>query len=153
MSTDEGLAAWLRKAVEARLALAREAGGVAWLLRDHPSETVTVRDEFGLTVIYDEGPPDHDQAAHIVANDPRSTIAQCESELAILDELAAAKARRDAERDDYDRWVRGEISGARPQSEGPSPVVIPGLERAVRFLAAGYRHHAPGWREEWVIPG
>ena len=71
-----------------------------------------------------------------------------EAKLAILGELAAAKARRDAERDDYSRWIAGETRGERPRFPGPAPEVIAGLERAVCLLATGYRHRE-GYAEHW----
>lgn len=69
-------------------------------------------------------------ADHIAANDPRDTIARCDSDLAILDmaerEIAAAPERS------WDWDSADEVSRAGA------------LEDVVRLLAQGYRHR-PGY--------
>lgn len=107
MSSDEELAAWLRAAITARLALAREA------VDEHAEDEAWRYDEQARPVpriigtswessltdgVWNCEDPDDDcrelrqpsRAAgeHIAANDPRDTIARCEAELAILDEHA-----------------------------------------------------------------
>lgn len=76
-----------------------------------------------------------DIADHVAANDPRDTIARCDSELAILDmaerEIAAAPEGS------WDWDSADEVSRAST------------LEDVVRLLAQGYRHR-PGYRaEDW----
>ena len=55
-------------------ATAQAAGGVTWVLRSHPSEHVIIRDVGGSTVVWDEGEPSDEEAAHIVRHDPASTL-------------------------------------------------------------------------------
>jgi hypothetical protein len=83
-------------------------------------------------VVYDEGRPSDAQFDHIAANDPRDTIARCETELAILDEHRPEGGA-----------VPGEVCcitcGDFPQVLYPC--------RTVRLVASGYKHW-PGYREE-----
>ena len=144
MSTDEDPVAWLRAQVEARKAAACASDGQAgaWLLREHPSDHVMVRNEAGLPVVYDEGTPSDTEAAHITLNDPQDTIARCEAELAILDEHAPEWA-------DY---VDGD--GIERTSLECKTCVPPGTPdnspcRTVRLLAGGYRHW-PGYAEHFA---
>lgn len=144
--------AWLRQQVEARLYLARHAvelgnaehwtelssGVLMTCAPDAPQE--------GWDGVHPLG--DSSVTRLMEANDPRDTIARCAAELAVLEELTAARARREAEQNDYDAWVRGETTAGRAPFTGPDLSLIPGLERAVRLLSRGYRHH-DGWRGHW----
>ena len=125
MSSDEEPVAWLRAQVEARLALAREAGGGEWQAGctcegdcpGYPACEEVIGD--GIH-IYSEGGHDAFQAGHIAANDPQDTIARCEAELAILD--ACHQGIRNG---------RAFLA-----------------EEIIRLLAGGYKHR-PGFPEEW----
>lgn len=88
------------------------------------------------------------EADHIRRSDPRDAVARCEAELAVLDELEAARKRMASEQADYGAWVRGQAPGERPRFDGPDRSLIPGLERAVRLIGSGYQHR-PGYLEEW----
>jgi hypothetical protein len=87
---DEAVA-WLRRQIEADKATAldacdRDGRQGIWLLRDHPSDSVMVREgNGGSPVVYDEGAPSDAEAAHIARHDPRDKIADCEAKLVILD--------------------------------------------------------------------
>ena len=171
---EEGPVAWLRKQVEARLALAREASpktdGHWWRRTASNGEPVShlwageaIRDEDGdvwsgeYVVVYDEGAPGDAQFDHIAANDPQDTIARCETELAILDEHYILR--------------NGDMNQKYEQFSIISPPFPPmdcgcvtchyasqggvngyGICRTVKFLASGYRHK-PGYREEDWRPG
>jgi hypothetical protein len=144
----DDLAAWLREQIGARLALARAANCGPWredgmAIRGSAPEYAA---SIGEPLVVKHTWPQ--ESGHIVANDPRDTIARCDAEIAVLDELEGARAALRLECDDYGAWVRGETSGPRPAIPGPSPMLIPGLERAVALIASGYRHR-PGYREEW----
>jgi hypothetical protein len=81
------LVTWVRPLIEARKATAEAAAyrGVAdWSARKHPSDTAIVMDGAGEIVVYDEGEPTEEQAAHIALNDPRQILADCEYQLAEL---------------------------------------------------------------------
>jgi uncharacterized protein DUF6221 len=147
---------WLRRRIEERMYLARHAielGSAAeWTELSSGVLMTCAPDDRkrGWDGVHPLG--DSSLTRLMEANDPRDTITRCESELGMLDELAAAHARRDAERDDYARWVSGEITGERPTFPGPPPELIPGLERAVCLLAAGYKHR-DGYAEHWGQAG
>ena len=146
MSAGEDPVAWLRAQVEARKAVALASDGQTgiWLLRDHPSESVMIRDQGGLPVVYDEGSPSEAEAAHIAANDPRDVIARCEAELAIIADLLAETHFLDNREwygcqaiDENDQPTGSECTCGRDE----------GVGRRLRRLASGYRHW-PGYREE-----
>jgi hypothetical protein len=99
----------------------------------------------GVAVLAELGRREFD---HVRRNDPRTGAARAQSVLAVLDELAAAKARKAAEDADFAAWSSGQSAGPRPDFEGPSPTLIPGLERAVALLATAYRHR-PGYQDAW----
>jgi len=145
------LPAWLRQRVAERLYLAQHAirlgNAFEWteqssgvLVFAEPTETDTWHGTWAMG--------DSSVTRLMEANDPRDTIARCDAELAILDELAAATARRKAEAADYGAWAAGDAPAVRPAFSGPDVKLIEGLERAVRLLGWGYRHR-PGYREEW----
>jgi hypothetical protein len=90
-----------------------------------------IRDGDGLVVVYDEGTPNDEEAAHMVLNDPQDTIARCEAELAILDEHGLYDVNDEA----YCR-----ICGDCPQVAYPC--------RTVSLLAAAYRHRE-GYARYW----
>jgi hypothetical protein len=121
----------------------------AWerLVGERPEDAV--REGSCPVVLVDSGRREFE---HVIRHDPQNAAADCEAKLSILDELAAAKARRDAERDDYGRWVSGDVQDRRPQFPGPPSEVIAGLECAVRLLASGYRHR-DGYAEHWGDAG
>ena len=173
MSSEEEPVAWLRKQVEDRLALAREASpksdghwwrrtadmghdiieptGPLWAGEPIPDDDGGI---FGgeYIVVYDEGAPSDAQFDHIALNDPQDAIARCEAELAILDEHYI---------------LTGPVgTGKYEQFSIISPPFPPkdcgcvtchyasrggvngyGICRTVKYLASGYRHR-PGYREE-----
>jgi hypothetical protein len=136
MSSEEEAVAWLRAAIEARKATAmatsrRKDLSLAWVLRGHPSESAMIRDGDGLVVVYDEGTPNDEEAAHMVLNDPQDTVARCEAELAILDACAPSKSTEAAlEAGDIstEEYVTGAVMGS----------------QVIRLLAGGYKHR-PGF--------
>jgi hypothetical protein len=171
MSGEEDPAAWLRRQIEVRLALAREAGGntdgrwwrcTTGTYTDRGVWTEDVRvpagplygggaeqdsdgDIFGgeQTVIYDEGYPTDEQFGHIEANDPRDTIARCEAELAILDEHRVARMTYP----DVASFgcIRCHYGANGEDYNG-------GWCTTTRLLASGYRHH-DGYAEHWGDQG
>ena len=177
MGSEEEPVAWLRAQVEARLALAREAAKDTdghWWRRmadaghfdDHRLEPVghlwagqpvldIDGDVFGgeEIVVYDEGRPSDAQFDHIAANDPRDTIAQCEADLAILDEhyiLTSGDTNPDYEEFSVVPW--GAKGGAGDQGAGcvtchyygQGGVKGYGICRTVRLRAGGYKYR-PGF--------
>ena len=67
----------------------------------------------------------------------------------IAESLDAAYARRRLEVRDYDDWLAGKIvPDVSHESVGPEDKLIPGLEFAVRRLAAVYADH-PDYDEAW----
>lgn len=90
---------------------------------------------------------DRDDAAHCLRLSRMSAahrgrlmekLARARSELAILDEYAAARAVADASRD-QPGGVGGGVYG-----------LVRGLERVVRLLAYGYRHRDGYRAREWA---
>ena len=128
--------AWLRKQVEARLALARntiELGNAAeW----------TELSSGVLMTIAPDAPQDNWDGVHplgdssltrlMEANDPQDTIARCEAELAILD--MCAKVISDDEGHEY-------------YSDGWAGLTV--ARHAIRYLLGAYKHRS-GYDERWT---
>ena len=68
--------------------VARAAGGDAWSLAEHPSDTVAVYDSRREPVVYDEGWPSGDQAQHIALHDPAAVLRRVAADRQILAEHA-----------------------------------------------------------------
>lgn len=168
MSSDDEAAAWLRAAITDRLELAREAATPGDLrgtgarlegvwetgcrcegeCRSYPSCEEVTGDAIH---IYSEGGHDSWQAEHIVANDPRDTIARCESELGILDEhqpIIPVSFEQEGR-----EWQECRECG--PNNNYPEIYAVPGKGeafypcRTVRLLLHSYRFR-PGYRQEWA---
>lgn len=142
------LAVWLRRQVEARLELARHAGGSRWETGCtcagachgfSPCDEVTGDDIH----IYPEGGHDSDQAAHIAANDPADTIARCEAELGILDLYEATAAVLKPPQAISPGRAAREVR-ARDYLDAERELCV--LGPVVRLLGGGYRGR-PGYRE------
>jgi hypothetical protein len=161
------LVPWLRAQVQARLDLARIAGDGDdghWRRRtidlgdggtpepvghlygggqgqDWDGEPV----DGTFVVVYDEGSPGGWQFDHLAANDPRDTIARCESELAILDEHVP-----------YDcTWPGGSrCTVCASSGTYPNGVAIMAAFpcRTIRLIGHGYRYR-PGYLEAWKPTG
>lgn len=82
-----------------------------------------------------------DAGAHIVANDPRDTIARCEFELALLDEHTFIRVGyRDSAGIDRHSYECAACDPGGPPDSYPC--------RTVRLLGYAYRFRT-GYREEW----
>lgn len=136
----DDLAAWLRRRIEERLYLARNAiklgNAAVWtetstgvLVTGEPTEADTWHGTWPMG--------DSSLTRLMEANDPADTIARCEAELAILDGHGGEWLDQDLADGDY--RVRQVCTRC---DDGYWPC------RTVRLLASGYasRH---GYREEW----
>lgn len=136
---------WLRTQIQDRKAKAEAAEQGPWRIHSRHRNVVMgtdLIDSVGVAGDREDTPPlftgqtsnrgqrSYKDAEHIVANDPRDTIARCDTDLAILDmaerEIAAAPERS------WDWDSADEVSRAST------------LEDVVRLLAQGYRHR-PGY--------
>jgi hypothetical protein len=157
VSEQAELVPWLRAQVQARLDLARECSQGSdghWWRRTHVLGDGTAVPVGALyegaqlldwdgepgpgewTVVYDEGSPGDAQFEHIAGNDPRDTIARCESELAVLD------AHDEAWRLLNTPAGQGHLQVGRAQA----------WRSAVRHIGYAYRHR-PGYLEAWKPTG
>lgn len=101
----------------------------------------SVVDADGSVVVYDEGAPSVEEAAHIAAAGPRTVLAQCEAHTAILDEHSGVEVAS------LDRDTRGQtFTVCRRCRVGERQVVHPCPTR--RAVGLAYQHR-PGYREEW----
>jgi hypothetical protein len=124
----DDLVAWLRRAVRARLALARHAvelGVNAEWTEQSSGILVTGAPKDGDTWYGTWAIGDSSITRLMEANDPQDTIVRCEAELAILGDIEVA---------------------LRVWHDPPS--ARRAMERLLRLLGSGYRHH-PGYLEEW----
>lgn len=132
----DAMVTWLRGQIEARKAAAQRAGGDQWAVGGPPGRMYSsrVKDSSGDVVVYDEGAPSEEEAAHIAENDPQDTIARCEAELAILAEHI---------------HMNGGSCLICHYQVGPQFRPAPFPCRTVRLLASGYRHR-DGFDERWL---
>jgi len=82
---------WLEAELGRVEELARAAGGDAWSLQEHPSDTVAVYDSRREPVVYDEGWPSEAQKEHIAEHDPVSVLRRVKADRAILADLVAER--------------------------------------------------------------
>lgn len=132
MTDTAALAAWLRQQLDDDARIARAAGDDEWSVQQHPSETVAVYDSHGSAVVYDEGAPTEEQAAHIARHDPARVLRAVEAKRKIIDEWLENHDAADAEACPND-WNGG--------IDKLGYFVLP-------LLAAEYADR-PGYREEW----
>lgn len=120
------LVTFLRARLDEDGARAKAAGGDSWRRQDHPSETVAIYDSKGEPVVYDEGSPTEEQAAHITRHDPARVLAEVDAKREVV---------RLAERAyDYHETFTNGFAAA--------------MEHALRLFALPYADHAD-YREEW----
>lgn len=136
--TDDMLS-WLRREVEAEKAAAEALDGKAWTVADDGDDFAYLDIEGGGRTANScgccgVGTLDKAEAVHIALHDPRDTIARCEAELALLDELLP-------ELESAEEVIRAEWN-AGPDLSGA----------LIRALLAAYRHR-PGYLPEWDPEG
>jgi hypothetical protein len=138
------LAAWLLEQIEADEAVARaaiSAGSPRWEVRGERVEVagyVGEWDAFSCTIVFDEGSPSADQAAHIARHDPARVLAECAAKRRIVDRA---------------EHVREQIESLRyDEGEDQTTLATAAYELAhsMRALASVYAD-APGWRSEWSL--
>ncbi|WP_399553898.1 DUF6221 family protein (plasmid) [Streptomyces anulatus] len=92
-TTQENILAWLNRAVSEREAVAHAAlnhgRGSAWRANGATVEIATGQpvyaDVFEETVVFNEGSPTEEQAAHIAANDPQSVLRRCAADRKLIE--------------------------------------------------------------------
>jgi hypothetical protein len=135
--TDD-LTVWLRRAVEARKALALGAIELGNLPEwTEPTSGVLVTTEPTASDIWygTWALGDSTLSQLMAANDPQDTIARCEAELAILDDHAGVPV------------PGGSCPTCIVMHDGPYRPKSPC--KLIYMVAAGYRHW-PGYQAEWV---
>lgn len=88
---------------------------------------------------------------HIVRHDPKAVLADVRAKRAIVTAYRSALRRKSAEWKDYSDWIDGQRRGPRPATKGRDPKLIPGLEFAIRQMAAAWSDHPdydPTWRTQ-----
>ncbi|MBP2704428.1 hypothetical protein JOL79_11445 [Microbispora sp. RL4-1S] len=145
----DDLITWLRATIEGDLAKARAATQGDWAMFGHgddeylptpayPGENTTRGHGWNISVTDLAGPDvaaelRHADAEHVVAQQPRDTIARCKADLALLDQNAKLHQLADPAKDPRQEYVLA--AGA--------------SDYALKILAYGYRHR-PGWQEGWA---
>ena len=117
-----------------------------WKAATHPADSWIVTDATGQPVIYDEGTPSLEEAAHIARHDPARVLRGVEADRALLSALEQARKFSDH-------------MFSSPSPEGAAPGEVPGervraatqvltLERVVMIRAARFSDH-PDYDEAW----
>jgi len=144
LTTD--MLSWTRQQIETRKALAEAASGESWTARRVMDVGYMVADEDGGNAVarlwvemsdlvdgfHSVGVNPLDTSKHIAFNDPRQLIADCEADLAILDDHDGSHECASVE--DNCMWIL----------DGDCPTV--------RRIASRYRHRA-GYLPEWAPEG
>jgi Family of unknown function (DUF6221) len=142
--TDDGFAGWLAARydeAEARAKAAAADGTAEWHLSEHdPIDPSRIYDATGEVVVYDEGAPSPNEAAHIAACDPAHRLADIALKCAILAMYVDTRAALDRARD-----MPGEHA-ARDYLDAERELCA--LEPVVRQLGTEFAGQ-PGYREEW----
>lgn len=126
--TDDMLS-WTRQQIEARKALAEAASPSPWSANAEHDEVLAVDGERVADGFALSGNQLRNTVDHIVFNDPRQIIADCEADLGILDDHDGS--HECTSMDDNCLWIL----------DGDCPTV--------RRIAARYQHR-PGYRPEWA---
>src|SRR6266704_3579789 len=85
--------AFLRARLDEKEATAKAAQAPSpWKAAGHPSDTWIVTDATGEPLIYDEGTPSLEEAAHIALNDPGRVLREVAGMRAILTEIESELA-------------------------------------------------------------
>ena len=170
--SDEELAAWLRRTIEADLALARRLAARWVAPPGHPDAGAPIWPSSSVKAlaVFRGVDPDVNAGLDLIRLcSPAYVVARCEAELAILDEhageadyppesIAEHRARGWPEEQlaamagmVYCARCHMPVDDAREDESQCLGVIYPC--RTVRLLASGYRHR-PGYREEWApTPG
>ena len=139
MTITEFLLARITEDEKVARAAAREGGGERWQISVVHSAMVQLDDGTewgGETVVYDEGRPGEEQAAHIARHDPARVLAGCEAKRRVV-ELAASWS------DHADRHPAGpDAVSAVLKAQAIT------AETVLRTLAREWADH-PDYREEW----
>lgn len=113
------------------------AESARWRTREHPSDSGIVRDGQGAVVIYDEGVPSDEDAAHIARHDPDRALRDVAAKRAIV----ARHKPLSGVGGMYCAWCSDDTDTASLNWRWPCP--------DIRDLAAVYSGH-PDYRQEWA---
>jgi Family of unknown function (DUF6221) len=110
-----------------------------WKAAVHESDHWIVTDATGEPLIYDEGTPSLEEAAHIARHDPARVLRDVAAKRAILAEHGPASGGRDADRC---RVCTAVHDGHATRFRAPCPTLL--------FLAAIWSDHA-AYQQEWAL--
>jgi hypothetical protein len=122
---DDLIMFWAARLDEIEMAAKAAQAPSPWKAAVHESDTWIVTDAAGEPLIFDEGTPSLEEAAHIALHDPGRVLRKVEADREIL--TAYIKAEADGIRGDG--WIA--------------------LRFAVETLTGAYRDH-PDYRPEWL---
>jgi hypothetical protein len=125
------IVAWVRPLIGARKATAEAATQKEWVYEAGAIHRGHHMDEV-VDWVYEDA-----DAEHIVLNQPRDTIAQCEADLALLDRCELVIRSNELRDKDED--------GTRISN----PTARKLARYTIRALASGYRNR-DGWKDEWA---
>jgi len=114
-----------------------------WQVSSHPSASSLVDDAAGNPLIYDEGSPSAEEAAHIARHDPARALREVAVMRAILAGLEDEQARRLTLRDSM------ATEGNRSYAEGFADALGDCLYRLRRQWAAIWSDH-PDYDQGWA---
>jgi hypothetical protein len=87
-------------------------------------------------------------AKHIARHDPARAFREIRAQRALVRKYRSAVRRQRAEWKDFSDWAAGKRPRERKAPLGADRALIPGLELAIRIVAATYSRH-PDYQKEW----
>ena len=118
-----------------------------WKTATHPADSWIVTDATGEPVIYDEGTPSLEEAAHIARHDPARVLRDVEADRALLSALG--QARKFSDHMFSSPSPEGAASGEVPGERVRAATQVLTLERVVMIRAARFSDH-PGYSPAWA---
>ena len=123
--------------------IATAAGYPTWVHEDPEHAPGRIVDTDGNVVVYDEGSPSEEEAAHIVRHQPQRIHAGVRSKIDIVDEYEAMLG--------HGYTLPDGVHDGRDENEREcDQAVLDILERIACFMASEWRDH-PDFRPEWWI--
>lgn len=144
MSDVDEMVVWLRSTLDDVERVAKAAakdGAATWLHEERGGLSAIVRDGNGDVVVYDEGSPTDNQAAHIALHDPAAVLRRVEADRRILDLHERDYTGYAREPGGCGVCLKWEYYTGAEMESWPCPTV--------RVLASGWSH-MPGYRPEWA---
>jgi len=147
VSDTAAMVAFLEARLDEEAAMARACQSPSpWKAATHWADSWIVTDATGKPVVYDEGTPSLEEAAHIARHDPARALRDAGADRALLSALE--QARKFSDHMFSSPSPEGAASGEVPGERVRAATQVLTLERVVMIRAARFSDH-PDYDEAW----